>query len=99
MSAVYVLHFDPPFRHAEHYIGFTEHPDVATRIHEHLKTKGGSPLVRAAVAAGCRIEIAHVFVGADRKFERRIKNRADVSRWCRLCGRNERRVPKLEGGR
>jgi len=94
MSAVYVLHFDPPFQHAAHYIGFTEHEDVATRLVEHLNGRG-SPLVKAAVAVGSHVEIAHVFVNGTRTFERRIKNRADVGRWCRCCGKGARPVPRI----
>lgn len=94
MSAVYVLHFDPPYLHASHYIGFTEHEDVATRLIEHISGRG-SPLVKAAVANGSRVEIAHVLINGDRNFERRIKNRRDVCTWCRLCGRRERPVPSM----
>jgi predicted GIY-YIG superfamily endonuclease len=95
MSAVYVLHFDPPFQHAAHYIGFTEHEDVATRLGEHVSGRG-SPLVKAAVRAGSRVEIAHVFVNGTRTFDRSLKNRADVCRWCRCCGRNEYRAPRMK---
>lgn len=94
MSAVYVLHFDPPLQHARHYVGWTDHDDVATRLGEHLSGRG-SRLVRAAVAAGVKVEIAHVFIGADRHFERKIKKSTDVCRWCRLCGRGERKPPRV----
>lgn len=92
--AVYVLHFDPPFRRARHYVGFTDQADIADRFLEHVNGRG-SPLVKAAVAAGSRVEIAHVFVDGDRTFERRIKRSTDVSRWCRLCGRHERPPPRM----
>lgn len=95
MSAVYVLHFDPPLQHARHYVGWTDHEDVASRLEEHLKGRG-SRLVRAAVAAGTAVQLAHVFVGADRHFERRIKKNKDVCRWCRICARNERPKPRIK---
>lgn len=95
MSAVYVLHFEPPLKHARHYVGFTDQADVAARLDDHL-TGRGSPLVKAAVNAGSRVELAHVFVGADRAFERRIKKSTDVCRWCRLCGRKERKAPQVK---
>ena len=95
MTAVYVMHFEPPFKHARHYVGFTEHDDVATRLDEHLKG-AGSRLVRAVAKAGHAVHIAHVFIGADRHFERRIKNHKDVCQWCRLCGRKERAKPKVK---
>jgi len=93
VSAVYVLHFTPPFKHARHYIGWTDQEDIAARLDEHVKGKG-SRLVKAAVAAGTKIEIAHVLIGADRHFERRIKRRKDVCTWCRICGAKKRPVPK-----
>lgn len=94
MSAVYVLHFDPPFKHARHYVGWTDQEDIAARLDDHVKCRG-SRLVKAAAAAGVKVEIAHVIVGADRNFERKIKRSTDVCRWCRLCGRNERKVPRV----
>lgn len=91
---VYVLHFDPPYKHARHYIGFCE-KEVNTRLATHCNGNG-NPLVKAAVAAGSKITVAHVFKGADRTFERKLKNRRDVCKWCRLCKRKQRSVPKWE---
>lgn len=91
---VYVLHFDPPYKHAKHYIGFTECID--NRFERHCNG-GGSPLVKAALAAGCVVSVAHVFEGADREFERKLKNRKDTPRWCRLCdGERKVKVPVWE---
>lgn len=94
MAAVYVIHLDPPYRHARHYIGWTDGEDVAERLGTHQRGRG-SPLLRAAVAAGSRLDIAHVFVGADRHFERKLKNRKDVRSWCRCCGVAKRPTPKI----
>ena len=102
MAAVYVLHLHPPFRHARHYIGWTDGADVAERLIEHERGEG-SVMLRHAARAGVRFEIAHVFVGADRHFERRLKNRKDVCRWCRLCRKaastGDRRLPVPRMGR
>ena len=93
---VYVLHFDPPYKHASHYIGFTTSEDGRGRVFEHLR-KQGSPLVKAALLAGSSITVAHVFQGdtADRNFERQLKNRKDVANWCPCCGRGTRPIPKV----
>ncbi len=96
MPAVYVLHLHPPFKHARHYIGFTDGEDVGARIAEHEQGRG-SRLIRAATRAGCRAELAHVFVGADRHFERRLKRRKDVCTWCRICGSGQRPTPSIGG--
>ena len=82
--AVYVLHFDPPFKHARHYIGYT--PRTAEeRLRDHL-TGRGSPLVLAAHRAGCTVTIAKVWKSGCRNFERWLKIRADVYKWCKHCG-------------
>lgn len=103
MAAVYVLHLHPPFKHARHYIGFTDGEDVAERLREHERG-AGSAMLRAACRAGVQLEIAHVFVGGDRHFERRLKNRRDVCSWCRICGRSaedhevRRPTPRMGAG-
>jgi len=83
--AVYVLHFDPPYRHARHYIGFTVEKTPDRRLWQHLNGRG-SPLVKAAVAAGCEVRVAAFWRSGTRTFERWLKRRADVYKWCPCCG-------------
>jgi hypothetical protein len=90
--AVYLLHIEPSYQHAGHYIGFCEEDDPSRRLERHLSGRG-SPLIKAAVGAGCKVELAHFIPGADRNFERKIKNRGSARRWCPICGTNERPVP------
>jgi predicted GIY-YIG superfamily endonuclease len=47
-GTVYVLHFEPAYKHARHYVGWTE-GDVVERLAVHLQGRG-SPLIRAALA-------------------------------------------------
>lgn len=84
---VYVLHFDPPYQHARHYIGYTPDPTHTRRVREHMEmgTKG-SPLVRAALQAGCEVVVAAVYPGAGRDYEAWLKARRDTRRWCPTCG-------------
>lgn len=80
---IYILHFDRPFKHARHYVGYTKRKDVQKRIQEHLTSKG-NPLVRAAHAAGITIRLARTMEG-DRKLERKIKNSHNTGRICPCC--------------
>lgn len=83
-EGVYLLHFDPPYLHAQHYLGWSH--DIAARVHQHAS--GGSrssPLVQAALANGSRIRLARVWLGADRNFERTLKNRRYARRICPEC--------------
>jgi predicted GIY-YIG superfamily endonuclease len=43
MGTVYLLHFDRPYKHARHYIGWAE--DLAARLAQH-GTKAGARLLQ-----------------------------------------------------
>lgn len=93
---VYLLHIEPPLAHARHYIGFTSDPTADRRIAEHMAGGAkGSPLIRAALAAGRRVSVAHVFEGdaAGRDFEANLKAQRNTRGWCPHCGINARRLP------
>lgn len=91
-STVYLLHFEPAYRApigdtgrvkvAGHYLGSTAGTAEA-RLDEHLHGRG-SPLVRAAVAAGCAIELVAIGAG-DKKAERRLKRRHHHAAYCPRC--------------
>jgi predicted GIY-YIG superfamily endonuclease len=84
VTGLYLLHFDPPYLHAGHYLGFAE--DVDRRVSEHLAANGkASPLVRAALAAGSAVSLARTWPGGDRKLERRLKNQHNTPRLCLVC--------------
>lgn len=80
--SVYILHFSQPLAHARHYVGYSSAPEA--RLREHIKTQR-QPLVRAALQAGITLTLARVFPGADRNFERRLKNRKHTARYCPVC--------------
>jgi hypothetical protein len=76
-----VLHFEPAYRHARPCIGWAL--DVDARLAERL-AGAGSPLVRAAVAAGVRIELAATMRGS-RHRERRLKRWHNTGQFCPRC--------------
>ena len=79
---IYLLHFDPPYKHAGHYLGYTE--DVDARVRSHLSGRG-SPLVRAAVAAGSEVKIVRTWPEGTRTMERALKKQGSSSHLCPLC--------------
>lgn len=87
-GTIYLLHFDRPYEHARHYIGFTEGP-VEDRIALHLRGQG-SPLVRAAVESGIEVSLAVTYQGT-RAWERRFKRRKNTSHICPVCRANGRK--------
>ncbi len=82
-GTVYVLHFEPAYKHARHYIGWTAGDDVTTRLNVHLQGRG-SPLVRAAVQAGVDVQLAATYQGT-RYLERRLKRWHKTGQFCAIC--------------
>jgi predicted GIY-YIG superfamily endonuclease len=82
MSTIYLLHFEPAYKHARHYLGFTDN-GVEPRVEEHRKGQGAR-LTQVAVAAGCQLVLVRTWEG-DRTLERRFKNQNNAPRLCPLC--------------
>jgi hypothetical protein len=81
-GTVYLIHLQRPYRHARHYLGWTL--DVERRLAVH-RAGGGSPLLRAAVAAGISFEVARTWPG-DRHLERRLHRYKNTpARLCPIC--------------
>lgn len=84
MNGLYLLHFEPAYEHAGHYLGYSD--DVERRVGEHLAANGkASPLVRAAIAAGSTVTLARTWPGGDRTLERRLKSQHHGPRHCPIC--------------
>jgi hypothetical protein len=82
-GTVYVLHFEPGYKHARHYVGWTEDDDVTARVEVHLQGRE-SPLIRAAVAAGVEVQLAATYPGT-RYLERRLKRWHKTGQFCAIC--------------
>ena len=86
--SLYLLHIEPRYRHAGHYLGFTPDLRVDRRAREHIDgvQHKASPLILAALNAGCTGTIARRWEGTqyDRKAERAKKHRGHTHR-CPLC--------------
>jgi predicted GIY-YIG superfamily endonuclease len=79
---LYLLHFDPRYLHAGHYLGYTQ--DLMKRFNLHLRGKG-SPLVRAAVKNGSKVVLVRLWNedgNAEQEIKRVVGSRA---RLCPVC--------------
>ncbi|TYC15822.1 endonuclease [Actinomadura syzygii] len=81
-GAVYLLHFDRPYKHAKHYIGWTT--DLPARLAAH-STGHGARLLAVVNAAGIGWQPACTWPGT-RTRERQIKRQGGASRCCPVCG-------------
>ena len=81
-GTVYLLHFDEPYRHARHYLGWAG--DLDTRLAEHA-AGSGARLTAVVRAAGIGWTLARTWSGT-RTRERQLKRQGGAARRCPLCG-------------
>jgi len=87
-GTVYLLHFDQPFGHARHYMGWASDGNLERRLAHHASGTGAN-LLRHVGKAGIGWELVRTWAG-DRSLERRMKARGHA-RACPVCR------PGLEG--
>lgn len=91
MNGVYLLHFEPRFHHAGHYLGYAD--DIGRRIYEHEMGTSCARLTVAATKAGSQLHCVRIWPKMDRKFERSLKgrgatgkaHRGSLARLCPVC--------------
>jgi hypothetical protein len=77
---VYLLHLDPPYKHAAHYLGSTD--DLQRRLSQHGGTHG-SPLLLAQKQAGGSWHLVRTWAGGKQK-ESWLKSN-NGKRYCPEC--------------
>jgi hypothetical protein len=83
-GTTYLLHVDPPYRHARHYLGFAESDHLADRLAQH-GTSEGARLLAVAKAAGSSWRLVRTWPDSTRALERQIKNTRHVPYYCPEC--------------
>lgn len=81
-TGIYLLHFDPAYKHAKHYLGYAD--DIEPRFYAHLHGRGAR-LTQVAHDAGITMILVRIWEGGDRTTERKFKNRSHVPLLCPIC--------------
>ena len=79
-GTVYLIHFDRPYKHARHYIGWALGRDIDKRMAKH-RSGTGARLLRVLKEQGIGWSVVQTWPDATRKVERKLKNRGA----CRIC--------------
>jgi predicted GIY-YIG superfamily endonuclease/GNAT superfamily N-acetyltransferase len=90
---IYVLHFDRPLSHAQHYIGCTADPRA--RLIQHAQGRGAN-IVRAAGAEGIGFRLSGLGitnVRCMRRIERQVKDWHGTRQFCSCCTPDPRGIP------
>jgi len=83
IGSVYLLHYDEPISHAQHYNGWAL--DVEERANEHARGTSGAKLPAEFHRLGIGFTLARVWPNVDRHFERKLKNRKNGRALCPIC--------------
>lgn len=86
LGTIYLVHFERPFRHARHYIGWTG-GTLAARFARHRSLaplRRGSALLRAVFAAGIDFKVVRTWPGT-RDRERSFKINGHSAPRCPIC--------------
>jgi len=83
LGTAYLLHFDQPYQHASHYLGWSSNLPVRLAAHESGR---GARLTEVVYEAGIRWALTRTWPGVSRDFERALKNQGGASRRCPGCG-------------
>lgn len=83
---VYLVHFQKPYRHARHYLGFTD-VGLTERFKRHTAnsvTRRGSALMRAVMVNNIPFKVVRIWQRGDRTLEKQLKGNGH-SRRCPVC--------------
>jgi hypothetical protein len=83
LGFTYLIHFDQPYGHARHYIGWCR---VLSWRMAHHRAGTGARLLQVVNEAGIGWRCVWVWPMTDRRFERRLKNRGGAAGICPRCG-------------
>lgn len=81
-TGVYLLHFDKPYHHARHYLGYAKNIDDRIELHRRGQ---GARLTSVINQAGITFQVARIWKNQTRKFERQLKNRKNTPQLCPIC--------------
>jgi predicted GIY-YIG superfamily endonuclease len=91
MQGIYLIHFDTPYKHAQHYVGFAT--DIAKRLNKHKSGKGAR-LMQVIQLEGIEWQLARLWKDGTRTEERKLKNRGSAKRYCPICQQWHDMLPK-----
>jgi hypothetical protein len=80
---IYIIHFDKPYYHARHYVGYCAEGKLEERLARHRQGRG-SRLMLAVESAGLTWRVVVTRHG-DRCVERSIKKAKNTPRFCPEC--------------
>lgn len=82
LGTTYLLHFDKPYKHARHYLGWTN--NLEKRMDEHLNGDG-SRLLEVITEEGIGFQLVRTWPNTKLSDERKLKARHNNPGLCPAC--------------
>lgn len=79
----YLLHFERPYHHAQHYLGSSKNLPLRLVLHSRGQSRVG--LLQAVRAAGIAWTVARVWYGNGRELEQKFKRAGHNRDLCPIC--------------
>ena len=89
MKGVYLIHFERPYKHAQHYIGYAA--DIDKRLAKH-SSGNGARLIKVIQDHGIEWCVVKIWKDKGRDFERKLKKQKNAWRHCPICLMKRRRT-------
>jgi len=86
-GTIYLLHFERPYEHARHYLGFTFNLDQRLEAHRNGR---GARLIEVITEAGIGFLVVRTWRG-ERALERTLKRRKNSPGLCPICRKADTR--------
>lgn len=80
---VYLIHFERPYFHACHYLGFVK-SNLDQRIEQH-RAGNGARLLQVVTQAGIDWRVVRTWPQGNRSLERRLKRQKNAWKHCPIC--------------
>ncbi len=92
---LYILHFETPLAHAQHYLGYVaDERRLQERLEEHANGRGAR-LMEVVTERLISWSVARTMPG-DKGRERALKNNANTRAYCPICQGRKRFQPYYE---
>ena len=93
MPTVYLIHFDKPYKHARHYLGYTALESANARLQRH-KSGDGAKLLRVCNENNIDYDIVRMWdcnnIHDAKVLEHKLKKQHNSAKLCPIC-RKERK--------
>lgn len=94
LGICYLLHFDRPYKHAQHYLGWTN--DLQKRLREHRSGNRTKCVLTSVVTfEGIGWRVARLWHNVPLSFEKELKRGKNNRKLCPHCNVNVHYDPKL----